>query len=252
MLYCNDIYKNIFSFLEYDSAKQLIYVSKYFYELIDDFLKYFHIGPWVRDITPRVLNGQLPEDVSEIYKIWNDINHLISPCLVDGIGKIGTFNNLTASNANIIPIEVYMLEWMVMNFTSNKDRIAVIWDDREVGHYNLYRLKSTVGITWIFRDMTYIYVLVDELYGDEIGIYSGIPICKTVLDYDRNLELIYDIVSGSYYFETVDSNRSSDRRQEYFRNTGIEARRYKCNRDFMSALDVIVNNDLTYLELPSR
>ena len=100
--------------------------------------------------------------------------------------------------------------------------------------------------------MTYIDVLVEELYGDEIGIYSGIPVCKTVLDYDRNLELIYDIVSGSYYFETVNSNRSSDRRQEYFRNTGIEARRYKCNRDFMSALDVIVNNDLTYLELPSR
>ena len=183
----------IYSYLEYDDATSLLYVSKYNSKLVKDYFEHFHASKWITDIAPRIFDGKLSKEIYNIYSTWNTIYNMFKGYLnITDDGNI-IYNDLNIFNANKIPLEIYMLEWLVVNYIEDIDRVSIGWEGMLFDEYRLYRLHTKNNGTWVFRDMDYIDVIVDQ----SVNCFS---ICKFQANRTTDIHLMYDISSERYYF----------------------------------------------------
>ena len=204
------VYSILFSFLEYGDAASLFYLSKDMKDVITKYYNYFYKAPWLYDVIPRIISNdnkiiKISKDrIQAVYHIFNSIKGQLSPILPTITeGKRVFDTHLNEYNAEIMPIEIYILEWLVMNFSKHQN-INIMWNDVIVGDSNIYEL-STKGGVWIFQTMTYLDVFITDTS------YNSIPICKKNLDSDTVLYLMYDIFGKCYYFcEQIAANSLSE------------------------------------------
>ena len=230
------VYSILFSFLEYDDAASLFYLSKDMKEVIIKYYTYFYKAPWLYDVIPRIISNhdnqivKISKDrIHAAYHIFNSIKRELSPILPTITEGKRVFDiSLNEHNAEIIPIEIYILEWFVMNFSKHQN-INIMWNDVIVGDSDIYEL-STKGGVWIFQTMTYLDVFITDTS------YNSIPICKKKLDSDTVLYLMYNLLGRCYYFceQVLDTDR-----EEYY-HSYINPQS-SISLDFWGALDKIIH-----------
>jgi len=249
----------VFRFTNLDGFAELLLTSKKMHNRVKKHSNYFTPSPWVIDISPRLLTDFSIYHTKYIFNIYNKMCKILSPYLKIDMGE-RIFTDLNEYNADIIPTEIYMLEWLIMNFSKYRDTSSIVINNQEMSYIDVngedvpvsedvYRIKNKFDLLWTFRSMVFIDVISDS------EIYNNIPICKLNIfrtrpsaDTDISLldmieiRLVYDKTSKYYYFEQLSGNRT-------WSNSVFtifpESKYAFC---FDKAMDILLNVDMTNVE----